>query len=522
MTPAHRTLLIVGGAALVACGSVKSTSPSPSALRAYTEAGVLAEQGDLDGAALAYDAAVEADTQAVEAWVAAARIRIRLRQWALGVERAERAHQLAPDDPFVVSVLGDALLGADRVDDAAALYDDYVTRHPGSAVAWAGVGRIAARRGDLPAAEKAMTRAVELDPERALFWARVGDVRERTGQPRAAAEAYDTAAALDDRFRARDRHTLLLALEAEAVDVAIRVAQRLAGSESKPLSGALAVTAMLIDRGRLDLAKACLTKVLSEHPDQPHAQLMLAQLYLRSDDHEAAVRTLKQIRPGSATWPQTARLLGTLALKSRAYGDAVRHFRQARTADPNEPDRVADLALSLRMAGNLADARSEFLVATVQWPKDTRLRFGLGLVIQAMDGDIAAVKPMQQVLRIDPNHANALNFIGYVWADEGIHLDEAEAMIRRALAIRPQSAAIVDSLGWVLFRQGQLKAAEAELRRAVSLDPKEAEIHFHLGEVLRARGLRDDARRAYQSAVEFAGDDKEQALYRKAVKRLGR
>ena len=522
MTPAHHPLLIVGATVLVACGSVNSTSPSPSALRAYAEAGVLAEQGDLDGAALAYDAAAEADPQAVEAWVAAARVRNRLRQWTLGLERAERAHHLAPDDPFVVSVLGDALLGAERVDDAAALYADYAARHPDSAVAWAGVGRIAARQGDLPSAEKAMTRAVELDPKRALVWARLGDVRERTGQPRAAAEAYDTAAALDSRFRARDRHTLLLALEAEAVDVAIRVAQRLAGSESKPLSGALAVTAMLIDRGRLDLARACLNKVLSEHPDQPHARLMLGQLYLRADDQEAAVRTLKQIQPGSATWPQTTRLLGTLALKSRAYGEAVRYFRQARTADPNEPDRVVELVQSLRMAGNLPAARSELLVATAQWPKDTRIRFGLGLVVQAMDGDTAAIKPMQQVLKIDPNHANALNFIGYVWADEGVNLDEAEAMIRRALDIRPKSAAIVDSLGWVLFRQGQLEAAEAELRRAVHLDPKEAEIHFHLAEVLRARGLADDARRAYQSAVEFAGDDQERALYRKAVKRLAR
>ena len=127
---------------------------------------------------------------------------------------------------------------------------------------------------------------------------------------------------------------------------------------------------------------------------------------------------------------------------------------------------------------------------------------------------------MQDVLRVDPSHAGALNFIGFVWADKGIHLDEAEAMIRWALKQKPRSAAISDSLGWVLFRQGQLQAAEAELRRAVGLQPEEAEIYFHLGEVLRARGLRRDARRAYERAMNLAGDDRERALYRKAARRL--
>jgi len=449
-------------------------------------------------------------------------MRIRLRQWPEAVERAERAHLIAPDNALVIGVLGDALLGAERLDDAAALYDAYLATNPENAVVWAGLGRIAGRRGDLAAAEKAMIRAAELAPEKARVWAQLGDVRERLGQPRAAAEAYDRAATLDPRFQARDRHTLLLALQAEALEVAVRVAQRLAGSESRPLAGALAVTTMLIDRGRLDLARTCLSKVLESHPEQPHARLMLAQLYLRSGEHEAGKLQLEKIKPGTATWPEAVRLLGVLALKAGDYETAVDYFRKARTASPNDVDRVVDLAQSLRLARQYGDARSELLVAKAQWPQDTRIGFALGLVIQSMEGDQAAITTMQDVLRVDPSHAGALNFIGYVWADKGVHLDEAEAMIRQALKQKPRSAAISDSLGWVLFRQGQLQAAEAELRRAVGLQPEEAEIHFHLGEVLRARGLLKDARRAYERAINLAGDDKERALYRKAARRLKR
>ena len=83
----------------------------------------------------------------------------------------------------------------------------------------------------------------------------------------------------------------------------------------------------------------------------------------------------------------------------------------------------ASMSRSLRLAGRYPEARSELLVATAQWPQDTRIGFTLGLVIQAMEGDVAAIPTMQDVLRIDPAHAGALNFIGYVWANEGIHLD---------------------------------------------------------------------------------------------------
>lgn len=505
---------------LLGCGSVAPSGPSPDALKAYAEAGVLAEQGNIDGAAEAYDRATRADPHVAETWLAAAKMRIRLRQWSEAVTRAERAHLIAPNDAVVIGVLGDALLGAERLDDAAALYQGYLASHPQNGVAWAGLGRIAARRGDLLGAEAALLKAVEAVPESARYWALLGDVHERMGRGRSAAEAYDRAATLDPRFLARDRHTLVLALQAEAIEVAVRVAQRLAGSESRPLAGALAVATMLIDRGRLDLARECLHTVLASHPDQPHARLMLAQLYLRAGEHEQGRTQLRRIKPGTATWPEAVRLLGVLDLKAGDYEAAVRYFRQARTASPKDVERVIDLAQSLRLAGRYPEARSELLVATAQWPQDTRIGFTLGLVIQAMEGDVAAIPTMQDVLRIDPAHAGALNFIGYVWANEGIHLDEAESMIRRALALKPRSAAITDSLGWVLFRQGQLQAAEAELRRAVGLQPDEAEIHFHLGEVLRARGLRADARRAFERAMKLADDDKERALYRKAARRV--
>ena len=86
----------------------------------------------------------------------------------------------------------------------------------------------------------------------------------------------------------------------------------------------------------------------------------------------------------------------------------------------------------------------------------------------------------------------------------------------------PALAQGVDSLGWVLFRQGRLQDALEQLDRAVALSPDEAEIHYHRGEVLRALGRRDEAMAAYALAIEKASDPAEKARYQAAAKKRGR
>jgi Flp pilus assembly protein TadD len=102
--------------------------------------------------------------------------------------------------------------------------------------------------------------------------------------------------------------------------------------------------------------------------------------------------------------------------------------------------------------------------------------------------------------------AETLNFIGYAYAEESKNLDEAEALIRRALSMQPRSAAVIDSLGWVLFRRGQHAEAERQLVRAFRLAPRDAEIAEHLGDVMRIRGNHKGARAVYREAMDLIRD----------------
>jgi Flp pilus assembly protein TadD len=94
-----------------------------------------------------------------------------------------------------------------------------------------------------------------------------------------------------------------------------------------------------------------------------------------------------------------------------------------------------------------------------------------------------------------------LNYLAYSWADMGHHLNEARQMIQRAAERRPNDGAITDSLGWVMFRQGDTKGAVKTLERAVELEPEDATINGHLGDAYWAVGRRVEAQYQWRRAL---------------------
>jgi tetratricopeptide (TPR) repeat protein len=108
---------------------------------------------------------------------------------------------------------------------------------------------------------------------------------------------------------------------------------------------------------------------------------------------------------------------------------------------------------------------------------------------------------LRHILIEDPDHADALNALGYTLADRTDRLAEAYRFIQRALQLRPDEPAILDSMGWVLYRMGQADAAEPYLRKALE-ENFDAEIAAHLGEVLWELGRQDEARKVWQRALD--------------------
>jgi len=146
-------------------------------------------------------------------------------------------------------------------------------------------------------------------------------------------------------------------------------------------------------------------------------------------------------------------------------------------------------------------------------PKSVDLHYAIGVIYEKTNRFPESLKAMENVLSIDPDNAEALNFIGHSYADRGINLDEAERVIVKALKIKPDSGYMIDSLGWVHFKQNKLNSALANLKKAMELLPDDANVIEHLGDVYAKMGKVKEAQEMYNRA--FKIDPKNSSLQKK-------
>ena len=104
-------------------------------------------------------------------------------------------------------------------------------------------------------------------------------------------------------------------------------------------------------------------------------------------------------------------------------------------------------------------------------------------------------------LELEPEQPFVLNYLGYSWVDQGMHLEQARGMLNRAVELRPDDGYIVDSLGWVHFRMGEYAAAVEQLEHAVELEPADAVINDHLGDAYWRVGRQREARYQWKRAL---------------------
>ena len=127
--------------------------------------------------------------------------------------------------------------------------------------------------------------------------------------------------------------------------------------------------------------------------------------------------------------------------------------------------------------------------------------FLLGAIYERQKFFDRAEEEFKKVLAVDPKNAPVLNYYGYMLADRGIRLEEAQALVERALKEDPYNGAYLDSLGWVLYKQNRLADAEAALRKAVQRESHDATIHSHLGDVLAKSGRNDLAAAEWEKSL---------------------
>ncbi len=364
---------------------------------------------------------------------------------------------------------------------------------------WLGVGQLFAASHfkedgtpdapeNLKQANALFRKAVEFGQNNADVLAKAADYFGDTRQVKEALSAYAAAAALKT---SPDGETALA-----------RSRERLLRTFSQP-----AVR---------DAAIESLEQITKADPGSPHAWQMLGELYQSKDESEKALAAFQRSAANDATGPQTLLRVAQLQIEMKLFDQAVETAQAARAKYPDAPETHYMLAMALGLAKRKADAvtafesaRKEFETSGHEEFLNAAFYFEYGAAAEQAGLRDKAEELLKQAIELDPkNAAQACNYLGYMWADRGEHLDEAAKMINRALEEDPDNGAFMDSLGWLYFRSGQFDKAVAELKEASEkMTPEDATVLDHLGDAYQKTGKLDEALTVWQKAVSLHQPD---------------
>jgi Flp pilus assembly protein TadD len=130
------------------------------------------------------------------------------------------------------------------------------------------------------------------------------------------------------------------------------------------------------------------------------------------------------------------------------------------------------------------------------------------------------VERLKKVIKINPEHADALNYLGYSYAEKGIHLDEAYSLVKKALALKPDNGYIMDSLGWVYFKSGKYEEALKVLLKAAETVKNDPVVLEHLGDVYDKLGQKEKARVSWGKSIEFQQKSEDEDLKARVEKKI--
>jgi tetratricopeptide (TPR) repeat protein len=414
----------------------------------------------------------------------------------------ERLIKTDAEDPGrrLLSLLG-YLADEGKPQQADKLMRELAKPYRDSAMAHYAVAVLALQAGDVEHAKERATRSMELDPEYTrpkLLFARALMFEQKNDE---AIEylAHMIGDSVQPDPDARMELALMYMLTGRDDDALSQVNQVLL--EQSGRVDALRLMAIINFRlERLDAAWDDFQDLLASGEYRMDALYYLARIADYREQYDRAVRLYGEVRFGSNTIFSQGRASYLMAHEMGDVKGALALLDKFADESPNNAVEVVALKGQLLVSLKRFDEALELFDKAIKYRPDSE-----GLVLGRSDlllriGRIDdGVKAYRDAVKRWPDSAVSLNALGYTLADRTEHYEEAEELIRKALAIAPQSPAIIDSLGWVLFKLGQYDEALVELQRAYEL-MDDHEVASHIVEVLVALERHDEALELLQAA----------------------
>lgn len=507
-------------------GKIEEPSPQAKAFSHYISSMVYEREGDYDRAVEELELVPEYDPEAVTPTLRIIRNHLRRQDYDNALVMAERAVEQAPERANLWVILGEIYHQQGRYDDAVDTFQEAIALSPDNILGYGALVELQESINDLVAAIDIYERLIEMNPESAGLYYQLAINYIRIEDSEAAQETLHKALELNPHLsRAR---FLLGTLYLEADDNLKSVAQLEHYVRTRPddLQALENLAGALTRLGDYERALAQYERLfVSENAEMNH-YLHAMYIHLRAGQpnevleihapREAPILTaLFRAIALEATDQPYRPLLENLdkieaPVEEEVTGYLNRllylfHYDQAgkwlleqvhRYHEEMEQSKtLADLEGRIYLAGeDFEKAARAFEDALAQFGPSVQYHYYLASCYEELDDFEQTEKHLKAYLELDPDDPEILNFLGYLYADHDVHLDEAQEMLERALKQDPNNGFYLDSLGWVHYRMGHAELAIDLIQRAIyNLDSDDALLREHLGDAYLLKGDVDRA-----------------------------
>jgi tetratricopeptide (TPR) repeat protein len=342
-----------------------------------------------------------------------------------------------------------------------------------------------------------LERAYQLDPTAIRTADAYGRWLSKTGDRDGAKKLYENF------LKVVPTHPMALEALAE-----LKAGKTLAPMVRTPAAGAgealYGLGTALGRQGGEDIGLIYLQLAIYLDPNHPLALVSLADLYESMKKPELAVQVYDRM-PANSPLKRNADIQRALNLEIMKKPDeAKKQLDQLVAKDPKDTQALIALGNVLRSRKEYKEAVGIYTKAIALIKEPTRRNWSVfyfrGICEERAKDWPSAEKDLQKALELYPDQPAVLNYLGYSWVEQGINLDKAIKMIRRAVELQPNDGYIVDSLGWAQYKLGHYQEASDALERAIELKPEDPVINDHLGDIYWKVGRELEARFQWRHA----------------------
>lgn len=362
------------------------------------------------------------------------------------------------------------------------------------------------REGDLKKAEQSLNTLIQLEPDESGPVLMLSQLALRQGKPVKAENVLrHHLAAHPDALGVSNALGRLLVEQkrgSEAIAVYEDIAERTGGNAD------VLIALGLLHYQQEDFQKAAETfqRVLNEK-DDARARFYYAASLEALGKADEAHSIYQHMKKNEENFAEAQLRMATLDLRAGRNDAALLTLRQLIRSEPKMAGAYTVLSAALMRQKAYKELLAETEPALSLDEVPVQLLFNRAAAFEGLKQYTEAAGQIRQLFNIEPDNIEALNFLGYLYAEQGVRLDEAEQLIRRALKEHPDNGYYLDSLAWVHYQRAEYDKALSVQRQAISHVPDDPVMHEHLGDILWKSGKTDEARSTWKDAIRLGHED---------------